>query len=111
FAAQRLDAAADCLDHCGQSITAEMRPIVIKNGRFSLAGRKQLQDAANTRAGTAARQLAVAEGAGAALAKKIVAFGIERPAGVEGMHIVNALANGPATFEDQRPVTLFCQKV
>ena len=61
--------------------------------------------------GAAGGQLAVAEGAGASLAEEVVALGIERPVLVEPADVGDAVLDGPAAFQDQRPVTALGQQV
>ena len=59
----------------------------------ALALGEQFQDAQHVRPGAAAGQLAVGERAGAALAEEVVALGVERPAGVEALHVADAVVH------------------
>src|SRR5215475_14423046 len=88
-----------------------MRSVVIDDGRLALAGGKKLQHTAQLRPRAAARQLAVAEGAGAAFAKEIVAFRIERSAGIEGMNVADALTHRRSALEHERLVSLLSEEI
>ena len=85
--------------------------MVVENRRLALAGREQFQHAANIRSGTAAGELAVAERAGPPFPEQIIAFRIERSAGIEGMYIANPVSYGATSLEHQRPITLFGQEI
>ena len=111
LAAQRFDAAADRLDHGRQPIAAQVRPGVVEDRRLALALGEQFQDAAHIGAAAATGQFAVAEGAGAALAEKVIALRIERAALVEGADIADALAHRSAALQDQRPIALLRQEI
>ncbi len=111
LAAQRLDAAAQGLDHSGQSVAAEVRPGFVDDRRLALAVGEQLQNAANVGAGVAVGQFAVAEGAGAAFAEKVVALGVVWAALVEGADVADAVAHRPAALQHQRPIALLGQEV
>src|SRR5262249_26037471 len=87
----RFDAAADRLDHGRQAIAPQVRAIIVEDGRPPLALRKQLEHTVNQRSGRATSELAVAERAGAPFTEEVIAFGIERAAGVEASDIMNAL--------------------
>src|SRR5437016_5017461 len=87
-----------------------MGPIIVENRRLAFALGEKLEYAPHLRPGAAAGQLAVAKGAGAAFAEEVIAFRIKRPAGVEAVDIVNALAHAAAAFEDQRLVAFRSQK-
>ena len=69
-----------------------------------------MQNAANVRAGAAVGELAVAERAGPALAKEIIALRIVRAALVEGADVVDAVAHRPAALQHQRSIALLRQK-
>src|SRR5262249_32654279 len=87
--AQTLDAPAKGLDYGRQPIATQMGTILVQDRWLALANGKQFKDAANIRSRATAGQLAVAERAGAPFAEEIVAFRIERSAGVESMDIMN----------------------
>src|SRR4029434_1799590 len=92
-------------------IAAQMRAVVVDDGRLALAGGKELQYTAQLRPRAAAGQLAVAEGAGAAFAKQIVAFRIERAARIESMDVADALTYRWSALEHERLVSLLSEEI
>src|SRR5262249_48545147 len=72
---------------------------------------EKLQHAANVRPGTAAGELAVAECAGSTFAKQVVALGIERTTGIEGTHVVDAVAHRAATLPHYRARAALRQEI
>ena len=115
LAAELLDLAADRLDDGRQAVAAEVRAVVVEDGRLArllaLALGEQFQHAQHVRPGAAAGQLAVGERAGAALAEEVVALGVERPAVVEGLHVADAVVDARAAFEHDRPVAVLGEEV
>ena len=111
FAAQGLNLLAEGLHDGRQTIAPQMGPVFIEDGRLALAGREQFQDSAHIRSGAAASQFAVAESAGPTFAEKIIAFRIQRAAGIKGLDIVDAVAHRPAALQDQRLVALLREKI
>ncbi len=105
------DPLADRLDHRRQPIAPQVRAMIVNDRRLSLALGEHLEHAADVRAARAAGELAVAERAGSAFAKQVIALRVVRPAGVEGVHVANPLAHRLAALEHQRPITLLGQKV
>ena len=85
--------------------------MIVEDRRLAFALGEDLQDAAARRARCAAGQLAVAERAGAPFAEQVIAFGIVRPAVVEGGHVADPLADGLAAFEHQRPIASLGEKI
>ena len=110
LAAERFDAPPQGLDDGRQSIAAQVRSIIIKDGWLPLALGEQFEHPANIRPRRAAGEFAVAEGPRPAFAEKIVALRIEGAAAVEGLHVADALMNGRAALEDERHVAVLGQK-
>ena len=111
LATQAFDTSPKSFDDGRQAVAAQVRPGVVENRRLALALGEQLQHPAHLRAGVAIGQLAVAEGAGAALAKQIIALRVEWPALIEGANIADAIAHGPAPLQNERSITLFRQEI
>src|SRR5262249_31051690 len=88
-----------------------MRPGPVEDRGLPLSLGQQFQHAANLGPGAAAGQLAVAEGPGASFAEQVVAVRIKRPTSVEGANIVNALAHGLATLQDEWLITLLGEEI
>src|SRR5207248_1361991 len=72
---------------------------------------KEFQHALHVGSAAAAGELAITEGAGAALAKEVIALRMERPAAIERSDVADAIADGPAAFEQQRAIALFGKKI
>src|SRR5262249_36228860 len=102
LAAELLDRAAERLHDRGEAVAAEMRAVIVDDRRLPLVLGEQLENAAHLGPGAAARQLAVAEGAGAPFAEEVIAVGLELAAVIEVVDVVDALADGAASFEHDR---------
>src|SRR5205823_1336561 len=108
---QRLDAPTNRLDDGGQTIATQVRPGVVQHRWLAFAFGEELQHAPHVRAAATVGELAVAEGAGTALAEEIIALRIVRPARIKGAHVTDAIAHRPAALQHQRPIALFREKV
>ncbi len=106
LAAELLELPAQGADDQRQAVRAEVRALLVDDRGLAVAVGQDLQDALDVGAGAPAGQLAVAEGARPSLAEEVVALGVERPAGVEPTDVGDPVLDGPAAFEDQRPVAV-----
>ncbi len=85
--------------------------MLVENRRLALALGEQFEHALNVRAAAAAGEFAIAEGAGAAFAEEIIAFGMECAAGVELFDVADPLVDRRAALQHERTVALLRQKI
>src|SRR4051812_50053952 len=105
------DAAAQRLDHGGEPVASQMRPVIVHDRRLPFRRREELEHAPHLGPRAAAGELAVAERPRAALAEEVVALGIESSALVEALDVADAVADRRAALEHERLITKFCEKV
>ena len=116
LAAVVLDLAADRLHHRGQAVAAEVRAVVVEDARLArllpLHSANSSSTRHHVRPGAAAGQLAVGEGAGAALAEEVVALGVERRRRRRTAFTSRMRSfTSRAAFEHERPVAVPRQEV
>ena len=106
-----LNSLAQRFDDSREPIAAEVRPVVVKNGRLPFTLGQQLENLADVGSGAAASKLAVAESAGPPFAEKIITFWIKWAARVKDANVLNPVSDGPASFQNDGAVSLLGKKI
>jgi hypothetical protein len=78
---------------------------------LSLRFCEEFENATHVGTGSAIGEFAVTEGAGAAFAEEVIAFGVQRAAAVEGLHILDAIFDGGTAFEHEWTIALLGEEV
>ena len=103
LAAEALDLAPEADDDAGEHVGAEVGLGVVGDGGLGAVLYEGIEDEGDARVVGAGAELAVGEGAGAALAELDVGLGVKAPAGAEGGYGALALLHAGTAFEDDGP--------
>ncbi len=88
-----------------------MRPVLVDDRWLAVAIGEDLEHMSDVGAGAARGEFAIAESAGASLTEQVIAFGVELAREIEAADVGDPVLDGPAAFEDERPIARSRQQI